>query len=91
MDLIRLGAAQFQKKDDSVYRDQNRGTIGVFFRNFGHGTDRTNDYKVELSWRDVEAFIFEFAIMDEAKALELQAVQKLAKAIESLGWSRISN
>jgi hypothetical protein len=89
MDLIRLGGARFQKEEDAVSQDPKRGKIGVIFRNFGHGTDRTGDYTVELSWQDVENIIFEFARMDEATALELQAARKLAKAVESAGWSPI--
>jgi hypothetical protein len=59
----------------------------VIFRNFGHGTDRTGDYSVELSWQDVENAIVEFATMGEPKAFELQAARKLAEAADNAGWS----
>jgi hypothetical protein len=91
MDLIRLGDACFEKQEDAVHQDEKRGKIGVIFRNFGHGTERTSDYTVELSWQDVENVIFEFARMNEHKALYLQEARKLAEAAERAGWTPNSN
>jgi hypothetical protein len=91
MDLTRLGTAKFEKEQDDVTRDEKIGKISVFFRNFGHGTDRTGDYKVGLSWGDVENIIIEFALMGDPDALELRAAQKLAEAAEAAGWTPNSN
>jgi hypothetical protein len=86
MELIRL-TDQYSKLEDGVHRDLEAGVIGVFFRSYGKGDERTSDFRINLAWSDVEKIIVEFATMGEAGAVNLQQAQKLAKAARAAGWS----
>lgn len=94
MHLVRLGGAECQKSESAVYRKADTGTVQVLFREFGLGEERTNDFRVDLAWEDIEKLILEFAVMKERRAVALQQAQGLASAVEKAGWkspNEISN
>ena len=86
MELVRLGNAGCTKTEDAVARQAEEGAVRVIFRAFGLGTEKTSDFCVKFTWKDVENLISEFAVMDEPSAVRLQQVKSLGIAVQRAGW-----
>lgn len=56
------------------------------FPRFGGGTDRQQDYEVEMRWQDIEQAIKKFCEMGQADAIAVREAIKLASAAKSIGW-----
>jgi hypothetical protein len=80
MRLFRIGGAATGKREDSVHRLKDDLEVRILFKNFGLGSERTSDFRVELGWDDVDKFIVEFATMKHPKAVELLNARSLG------GW-----
>lgn len=87
MELVRLGAAECRQQEDAVYQDSEYITVDVLFRNFGRGTERTSDYRLEFKWDDVEKLITEFAAMKTPQAIRLLQSKSLGIAAGRAGWT----
>jgi hypothetical protein len=60
------------------------GKAVVDFPKFGHGTERNPDFRVTLTWQDVEEIVDALANKKHEKALRAQKAFRLAGAIEDL-------
>ena len=74
MDLVRLGGSPFRKAHDAVQPDKENFTVGLIFRR----PENTSDFRVDLTWEDVEKLVVEFAAMKEPKAIFLRQANNLA-------------
>ena len=79
MDLVRLGKAPFEKAKDAVFRNKEEMRVAVIFRNFGLGSEKTSDFRVDLRWYDMEKIIAQFAATDEPSAIALRRADALLK------------
>jgi hypothetical protein len=53
---------------------------------FGSGTAKIDDFRIDLTWKDVDNLIREFAAMKEPSAIALQQAKFLAAAAQQGGW-----
>jgi hypothetical protein len=87
MELVRLGNTRCQQSEDAVYRRAEESTVQVLFRDFGLGDVNTSDFRVDLTWKDIENLINEFAVIKEPAAIALKQAKSLAVAARREGWS----
>lgn len=90
MELLRYGNAskaqageEFKRIDSSLPFQKK---VRVNFLHFGHGSERTSDFGVDLRWRDVMAAIKEFSEMGHPGAIKIRNALDLAKSAEEAGW-----
>ncbi|MGX7742970.1 hypothetical protein [Rhodopseudomonas parapalustris] len=83
MELVRLGKSPFQRTDDNVSTDKQSGLVKVIFR----GQSNTSDYRIDISWDDLEKLVVEFAAMGESKAKFLLHAKNLAVHARRAGWN----
>jgi hypothetical protein len=84
VDLVRLGNASLMKSEDNEYPVKEELRVTVMFRNFGHGDERTSDFRVDFTWPDVDKLIAEFAIMGDPSAISLNQAKSLSDAVNGL-------
>ena len=83
MHLVRLGKSPFDREEHGAIRNKERGTVEVRFL----GPENTSDFRLDLSWEDVERLIVEFAAMKERDATYLVHAKNLAIAARRAGWA----
>ena len=87
MNLVRLGDNPFRKEHDAVHPAKEDFSVGLISRR----PENTSDFRADVSWKDVENLIIEFAAMEEPRALQLQASKRLGDRALEAGWRPISN
>jgi hypothetical protein len=83
MELARLGKSPFLREKYSVNRNTENGKVEVRFL----GPENTSDFRVDLTWDDVEKLLVEFSAMKEPKALALNQAKALAVGARRAGWT----
>jgi hypothetical protein len=82
MELVRLGQSPFQRTENSVRRNIDSGNVvEVQFL----GPENTSDFRLDLTWDDIEKLIIEFVTMKEPKAVALYQAKILAAGARSGG------
>ncbi len=83
MHLVRLGKSPFDREEHDVARNEERSAVEVRFL----GPENTSDFRLDVTWEDVERLIVEFAAMKNHDALFLVHAKNLAIAARRAGWS----
>jgi hypothetical protein len=84
MELVRLGQSPFQRKETSVHRNAQSGNV-VEMRFLG--PENASDFRLDLTWDDVEKLIIEFVTMKEPKAVAIDQAKSLAVGARRAGWT----
>jgi hypothetical protein len=94
MRLSRLGTARFTRSDSGLYYDEGYKSVCFVFQDCGLGERNTSKFEVDVTWKDVEALIKEFAKANEPNAVTLQKDRSFAtklRRIAKVKRPRISN
>jgi hypothetical protein len=60
--------------------------IYVHFNNFGLGSEKTSDFRLEMSWDDFESLFKLFVLQRNPKATSWLRARSLATAARRAGW-----
>ncbi len=83
MELNRLGKSPFNRTENSVHQNmESANVVEVRFL----GPENTSDFRLDLTWDDVEKLIVEFVTMKEPKAVLLDQAKSLGVAARRAGW-----